>query len=98
MTADDEESGGQIAMGERNSCADGCGDRAAHARNNLVGDSGALERLSLFAPASEDKRVSALQTHDATPALCLRDQHRLDFVLTQGVTAGALPDEESLCA
>src|SRR3954468_2985084 len=83
-------------MGDRDPRECGRRDRGADARDDLVRDTRGLERERLFAAAAEHERIAALEANDAVAALRRTDQQRVDAVLIDRRTPGALADEEPL--
>ena len=72
-----QETGCVIPMRQRNAGASGRRNGAAHARDDLVGDSRSLECLRFLATASEHKRITALQSNDTTTSSRLTDENAL---------------------
>src|SRR5437763_1502025 len=54
------------------------------------------ERLGLLATAAEYERVAALQANDHPPGARPLDQHRIDLVLAQRMSAGRLAHVDAL--
>ena len=77
-------------MGQRNSRIGRDGHRRAHAGNDLERDAGAGQGFGLFAAATEDERIAALQPYDPAAAPRVHDQERVDPLLGQRVVAGSL--------
>ena len=87
-----------LAMRHRNSGVRRHGQRRADSGNDFERDAGATQRLRLFAAASEDERIAALQANDPAAALRLRNHQRFDLGLRHCVFAGAFADENALAA
>ena len=51
--------------------------------------------VGLFAAATEDERIAALQPHDPPSAPRVQDQERVDLLLRQRVVARGLPGEDA---
>src|SRR2546430_423766 len=69
----------------------GGSSRRAHAGTDLERDAGAGQGFGLFAAATEDERIAALQPYDPAAAPRVHDQERVDPLLRQRVVAGRLP-------
>ena len=87
-----------LAMRHRNSGVRRHRQRRADAGRDFERDAGATQRLRLFAAASEDERIAALQANDPAAALRLRNHQRFDLGLFHCVFAGAFADENALAA
>jgi hypothetical protein len=93
MTRHERNQPRRIAMGEGNPglcCASqGGGD----ARHDFVSNAGAVQCLGFFAAAAEDKRISALQTHDFLAVVRKLYQQRIDLSLRDAMPSPGLTDE-----
>src|SRR5207237_2889371 len=92
MAGDDEESGSQAAVRDRNPAQGGTGYGCAHAGNDLDGYAGCGECQRFLSAAAEDERVAALEPYDPLAAERSPDHHALDRLLRDRVPAGALAD------
>ena len=83
-------------MGHRNSrvsrCREGCGDP----RNNFEENSGGGQGFAFFAPASENKWVSPLQSHNTFSGSTLFNQQSIDLFLRHRMLGRFLPDVDRL--
>ena len=76
----------------------GDGNAAGRSRSHRAGDpwhafdrhAGGAAGEHLFAPASEDERVAALEPHDAVALQGSLDDHVVDLILGERVRVGAL--------
>jgi hypothetical protein len=85
-------------MGHRDARSRGSGERARHAGHDIERHARRPQGQRLFSAPAEDERIAALQPHHAPAALRGANHHGMDVFLGQGVTPGALADEETLRA
>jgi hypothetical protein len=81
-----------VAMRERNARIRAGGKRSRHARNDFKGDFIRGEASRLFTTTAEDKRIAALEPHNAFAGASPSHQKFLDFFLRQRVQVRALAD------
>src|SRR5690606_8140261 len=81
MAGDEGDSLRQIAMGERHSGGGGAADCRSDPGRCESGDAGGFKRVQLFAAATENKRVAALETNDDFAGARIVDEAAFDFVL-----------------
>ena len=83
-------------MCDRDAGKRGRGNGARDAGDDVAAHTGSRQRQGLLAAASQHKRVAALQPHDTAAAARGANHERVDSVLRQGMSSGALADEEPL--
>src|SRR5262245_55118250 len=96
MCGRDEERARDAAMCDRDTRRRRRRHRARHAWHDLACDARVPQGKRFLAAASEDERITALQTHDVPAAPGGADHQAVNGVLRHRVTAGALADEEAL--
>ena len=68
-------------MSDRNSRVGGSGNPGRHTWDDLEGNHGLVQRDRFFTAASEDKRISSLQSNDTLPFPRETNQQRVDVFL-----------------
>ena len=82
-------------MGERDAGVGRGRDGRTDAGDDLERDPRLGQRLGLFAAATEDEGVAALEPHHAAATAGVVDQHRVDLRLRQEMRAGLLAREDT---
>jgi len=85
-----------VAVRDGNAGVSGSRDSRTNAGNDLERDARGVQRLRLFAAATEDERIAALEAYDALTVSCLFDHQARDLVLRHGLHSAALSHEDSL--
>ena len=83
-------------MRERHAGVGGDAQRRGDAGDDFEGDAGIGQRFGLFAAASEDERIAALEPDHGEAAARALDQHGADLFLGEGVGGFLLADVEAL--
>ncbi len=93
---DQDQRGGNIALGERNLRGGGCAESRCHAGDDLSLDSSLPQCLQLFATTAEDERISAFESDDLQSHQRVLDQEAIDFLLRSAFPAAALANVDDL--
>jgi len=96
VAGDEDASLRVIAMGQRNAGVGGASGRCGDARANLERNAVLGELFDLFAAATEDERVAALEPHHALALARQPHQQVADLLLRQRVVGAPLADIDAL--
>ena len=83
-------------MRERHAGVGGDAERGGDAGDDLEGDAGGGQRFGLFAAASEDEGVAALEADHGEAAARALDEHGADLFLGEGVDGLLLAGVDAL--
>ena len=83
-------------MGEWDSGIGRAAGRGGYTRHNLKSDAGIGEGFNLFATATEDKRITTLETNHFSPLSGQIHQSLIDLILGQGVVGPLLANVNHL--
>ena len=83
MRRREDNAGGNAAVGQRETCGGGPGDRGGHAGDDLVWNIGLQQRPDFFARPAKDRRISTLEPNHDLTLRGVGDQQRIDFFLGQ---------------
>src|SRR6186997_606794 len=83
-------------MCQRNACELGCGNRGAHAWNDLEWNTGHRERQRFLRAATENEWISALEPHDALARACRANHEPVNSFLPDTLAPRALAHAEAL--
>jgi hypothetical protein len=90
MSGHHGERGRDATLGDRDACIRGRRDGGAHAGHDLERHARCGERSGLLAAPAEHKRVAALEPHDTSAILRVRDEQRVDLLLRHRMMAAHL--------
>lgn len=84
-----------VPIGHGDAGRGGDSDRRGYAGHYLEWHTCLMQGFRLLAPASEDERVSALQSRNMQPRSCSIDQQRVDVLLPQRLVPALLAHEDA---